>query len=383
MKKLLLSLLSFCSIYSYAQVTNGLVAKYSFNNGNANDDVGNNHGVVYGATLTTDRFGNPDKAYSFNGINNYITFGDSSEFQFANNTFTLSFWIKYSDTQASFVIGKRNSSFYQYSFFIFDNPNSGLPDKNLYYFGMASNNMQSVLNGYDQSGNNYKHVVVVQTNDSALLYIDNALVNTNYANLSGGNLIAAGGSFIIGIREWGGNYPFKGEIDDIRIYNRAITVSEIDTLYNELNPCIFNPGITASGITLTASISGADYQWINCNNYTPIANATSQSFTPSTNGSYAVIVTQNNCTDTSNCITVTTVGINETADNMIKIFPNPTNNRLNIDLINDAEIGIYAITGKLMDKFAAKQNHIVDISAYPNGMYFVKTPNETIKFVKQ
>lgn len=66
-----------------------------------------------------------------------------------------------------------------------------------------------------------------------------------------------------------------------------------------------------------------------------------------------------------------------------KLFPNPANNRLNIDLAYEAEIEIYSLTGILMDKFSAKQNHIVDISAYPNEMYFVKTKNETIKFVKQ
>ena len=57
----------------FAQIpTNGLVAYYPFN-GNANDESGSgNNGTVNGATLTTDRFGNPNSAYLFNGINNYI-----------------------------------------------------------------------------------------------------------------------------------------------------------------------------------------------------------------------------------------------------------------------------------------------------------------------
>lgn len=78
-----------------------------------------------------------------------------------------------------------------------------------------------------------------------------------------------------------------------------------------------------------------------------------------------------------------TSSINEIDKSSIKLFPNPANNRLNIDLLNEAEIEIYSLTGVLMDKFSAKQNHIVDVSAYPSGMYFVKTQNETIKFVKQ
>jgi hypothetical protein len=52
--------------------TAGLDAWYSFN-GNANDESGNgNNGILYGATLTSDRFGNPNGACSFNGLGNYI-----------------------------------------------------------------------------------------------------------------------------------------------------------------------------------------------------------------------------------------------------------------------------------------------------------------------
>jgi hypothetical protein len=57
----------------HADLTNGLIAYYPFN-GNANDESGNGYtGVVYGATLTVDRLGRVDSAYSFNGTNNYIT----------------------------------------------------------------------------------------------------------------------------------------------------------------------------------------------------------------------------------------------------------------------------------------------------------------------
>ena len=58
--------------------TDGLIAYYPFNR-NANDESENgNHGTVYGATLTTDRFGNPDSAYSFDGVDDYIEVAPSS-----------------------------------------------------------------------------------------------------------------------------------------------------------------------------------------------------------------------------------------------------------------------------------------------------------------
>ena len=58
-------------LHAQSFLTNGLVAYYPFN-GNANDAVGTNDGTVYGATLTTDRFGVPNNAYNFNGTSAYI-----------------------------------------------------------------------------------------------------------------------------------------------------------------------------------------------------------------------------------------------------------------------------------------------------------------------
>ncbi len=65
-----------------------------------------------------------------------------------------------------------------------------------------------------------------------------------------------------------------------------------------------NTNVTQAGSNLTASASGATYQWLDCNGYTLVGGQTSQSYTASTSGSYAVRVTQNGCTDTSNCFAV-------------------------------------------------------------------------------
>src|SRR5690606_31304812 len=67
--------------------------------------------------------------------------------------------------------------------------------------------------------------------------------------------------------------------------------------------------VTQNGGTLTANTGAASYQWINCNGNIPIAGATQQSFTAGTNGSYAVIVTTNDCSDTSECFNVALTGI--------------------------------------------------------------------------
>lgn len=75
-----------------ADLTTGLVAQYHFN-GNANDTSGNGHdGTVYGATPTSDRFGNPNRAFSFDGIDDYVGVPYSSDFQLP--VYTVSAWIR-------------------------------------------------------------------------------------------------------------------------------------------------------------------------------------------------------------------------------------------------------------------------------------------------
>lgn len=75
-----------------AFLTNGLVAYYPFN-GNANDMVGVNNGVVNSAVLTTDRFNNENQAYSFNGINSGITVQNNQLFNFGGNVdFAIGLW---------------------------------------------------------------------------------------------------------------------------------------------------------------------------------------------------------------------------------------------------------------------------------------------------
>lgn len=70
--------------------------------------------------------------------------------------------------------------------------------------------------------------------------------------------------------------------------------------------------LSASGTTLTANETSASYQWIDCDNGNiAIAGATSQSYTPTVTGNYAVEVSSNNCSVTSSCILVDFTGINE------------------------------------------------------------------------
>jgi len=124
----------FCLVASnaHADLTDGLVAYYPFN-GNANDESGNgNNGTVYGATLSNDRFGNIDSAYSFDGVDDYIDIMNSDELNFGEGDFTISSWLKYPSQEGgshdySVVIIKAenpNLPWEGFTFFV-DHPSSG------------------------------------------------------------------------------------------------------------------------------------------------------------------------------------------------------------------------------------------------------------------
>lgn len=82
--------------------------------------------------------------------------------------------------------------------------------------------------------------------------------------------------------------------------------------------------VLVNGITLVSLQTSGTFQWVNCSNgFTPVAGATSPIFTPSINGSYAVILNESGCVDTSACVNVTSVWINETHNEITLIYPSP------------------------------------------------------------
>ncbi len=103
--------------------------------------------------------------------------------------------------------------------------------------------------------------------------------------------------------------------------------------------------VSQSGFTLTTNfVTGYTYQWVDCNNgFSPLAGETSRMFTATTNGSYAVVITSNGCSDTSSCFTFNSVSLKDksSAYANVKIYPNPTSGEFYIDFgRNEEEVNI-------------------------------------------
>lgn len=94
-----------------------------------------------------------------------------------------------------------------------------------------------------------------------------------------------------------------------------------------------NTAVTASGFTLTANTTGADYQWVDCNaGFAVIPGATSISFSPTQDGDYAVVVTESGCSDTSMCYPISGMGIfSHGYFPDVIVYPNPVSEILYID----------------------------------------------------
>jgi hypothetical protein len=339
MKKIILSMFLLGTLLSAsAQVpsyvpSNGLVGWWPFS-GNANDQSGNaNNGIVNGATLTTDRFGVVNSAYSFN--DNYIVIPSSNSLNFTKGT--ISFWLNSNDTNLMVPIKKNDfngASNEQFSFAL-NYPN---------LFSLKYNSFcQPGIGWYSTGGrissltNGNWHMVSVSFSSDIRIYVDGFLITSISGPLT--NADSCSSDIQIG-REWSSfpNY-FKGKLDDLGIWNRALTQQEITNLYNG-NICF-------------KSITVTDTLVINVNrtSYNPLAYA-----------------------------------------NTIKVYPNPTNDKITIDngdlsKMTGYSIKIYNSIGQqLFQSNINQQQFSIDISQWGgNGLYFMelKDNNGNIVEVKK
>ena len=215
--------------------TNGLVGYWGFN-GNANDLSGNgNNGTVNGATLTTDRNGNTNSAYSFDGISNFIRILNNNNLNVqSGQSLSISFWIKHDINNSNidkYIVTRYNQGVFSNSTYGVGTGQTG----NGYFYVQP----QANINGNELRGNinlndgNWHNIVVVWENGNKnSLFVDKVLDVYNIYNSLGN--INNNNDLIFGC---GVNLTqfYSGNIDDISIYNRALNQTEISQLYNS-NP---------------------------------------------------------------------------------------------------------------------------------------------------
>lgn len=154
-----------------------------------------------------------------------------------------------------------------------------------------------------------------------------------------------------------------------------------------------NAAVTMNTNGSLSTTNFATIQWVDCNNgMTPISGATSSTFTPTANGSYAVIVNDAaSCADTSDCFTVDYVGLNSLSKNTLKAIPNPTNDgAITVDFegMDVREISVLTADGKIIQSLIDLPSKKVALQLPDeSGIYFLRVitfedQSETIRLVK-
>jgi hypothetical protein len=139
--------------------------------------------------------------------------------------------------------------------------------------------------------------------------------------------------------------------------------------------------VTINNAEITANASGATYQWFDCNNaFASVQGAILQSYTATESGNYAVLVTQGSCSDTSDCVQITNVGIASFSMEGIAIYPNPVSNELIIEIKENKEQTDFEIlnsTGQVVYSGNIIQKTAVNTSKFSSGVYLIKIKNGT------
>jgi Concanavalin A-like lectin/glucanases superfamily len=225
-----ISLFLFCILEGNGQINldSMLVAHYPFNGNTINNAGPNFNGIVGGAQLTTDRFGSPDRAYSFDGINDYINL--ISDFDFQERT--LLFWFQafnitpnlqamYDSDHLNLQYGKTGISLWQ------------VGGENIlrYHQGISATRTISGIN------NNEWYMATISVGpDSCTYFLNDSLwftVLKGVGHSQSGNNYSSLGQTRVNDRF------FNGKIDDARIYNRGISPCEVKYIYRGLSPPFF------------------------------------------------------------------------------------------------------------------------------------------------
>jgi hypothetical protein len=313
---------SFTSQIINSTLNNGLVAAYPFN-GSVIDESGNGHnGLGNNISLSSDRAGNTNSAYSFNGTSSEIIISDT--LLALASDFTISCWMKSTDINKS-----RQCLFNSipHTGFAVEYNHSYFPTKLLNGIGPAIGYWDLLDGGSNDSfqQDTWYHVVLKKEGVVYKTYIDTTLDWQQVVNQSL-NYTESVGLIIGGISVYGNEF-FNGSLDDIYIWNRALSISEIQELYSMSpsgNNILWSTGDTTNSIVVTPNQTTTYYLSQTINGITCYDS---------------VVITINSDTSFTNitsCDSVVWNGINYTSSGTYSFSDSLNNNySMNFDGVDD------------------------------------------------
>lgn len=210
-------------------VDDGLIAHYQLD-GNADDlSIYQHNGTVSEAIPATDRFGNMDAACYFDGVNDFIQIPDADHLDIQNNEpFSVSLWLRHDATNnAKYFLSKYNGSPGSTGAYAFGTGSAGDAYSWFYFVGEGGLENRGTL---DLNDNQWHHFVsVYKPGESVSLYIDGQLDISNPLSYTGNTINTL--DLFLGCGANKAQY-YRGFMDDVRLYKRALNTDEINGLYN-------------------------------------------------------------------------------------------------------------------------------------------------------
>jgi hypothetical protein len=259
----------------------GLVGWWPFN-GNANDESGNgNHGTVNGAKLNTDRNGNYSRAYSFDGLSNFIELNNTEDLVL-NNGLTFSAWFNSNDIRMASIVDKETFPDEGYGYRLNIRSDNEIWAEHGSY-GIAPTGTMGAFAKNAYTTKIWTHVVGVLNKIDGInsIFVNGKLIDSKTINL----LISNSKKIQVGRASFVDKEFFNGIIDDIAIYNRALTEAEVQALFTGTPLCTtpptpkVNPTVTTcAGNSISFEATGATgietYNWYDvAEGGTPIATS--------------------------------------------------------------------------------------------------------------
>ena len=239
-----------------------------------------------------------------------------------------------------------------------------------------------------------------EATESQLVTLENLTFVTPAANWpANGNVDVTDGTTVFTVRVVNAS-PLSGAVAPVGPFNitgvggQFDNSSPFDAGY-QIFPCsveeLCNIDVTTTttDFTIEATATGLSYQWVDCDdNFAPISGETNQSFMATANGNYAVIIIDGACSDTSDCVAISTIGLDILNSLSVSTYPNPVNDILTIEAVEQRfNVKVFNLEGKVLSThFYVDGKLEVNTSAWSNGIYTILVSNETttraIKIVK-
>jgi hypothetical protein len=408
---ILLTLTTHSQIPSYVP-SNGLIGYWPFS-GNANDESGNaNNGTVNGATLEIDRHGNANSCYDFNGEDNFIQC--QPLLQLDNSPYmTISCWFKIEGPNtnldclngcAQYLISQGVDDATGNSLFGLGYNQSIVP----YSFGMVNGYSNLFMTSLSETTDftAWNQLTLVFSYGASKLYLNGNLVSTSgyMGVVSSPNL-----SLFFGKYNGDSSYPYyvNGKIDDIGIWNRALTETEVVDLFigcsvsATLQP---NSISVLSGSDAIFSVEGSNsnctFQWqtdlglgwqnlTNAGQYSGVNSSTLtvlNTNATNNNQNFRCIITLGTCTaeSSSAVLTVLPVSVSDNDNINFSIYPNPATTELNFQIttefIGTDLIIINALGKHVLNQQILSTNTSINTSSLAPGSYMLIVGSITKRF---